>query len=257
VPSLSARSVVASTLLGTLPPRLPGRSLVAFAEEFGISAGTTRVALSRMVGQGELRRDDAGAYELSGPLLDRQSRQEAGLVPRTRSWSGEWEIHVVRSGSRGPIERAALRRAARHLGLRERRDGAWLRPDNLDPGRLPGERAVLASQADRFVGYPDEGVMPARLAGELFDLESWARDAQRLRADMNKMLDAAETASLSTGFELAAEVLRHLVADPLLPVELCPAGWPAKSLRAGYDEYDAAYRGRLSAFFRTRSRLTR
>ena len=30
-----------------------------------------------------------------------------------------------------------------HLGLGERRDGVWLRPDNLDPSRLPTARAVL------------------------------------------------------------------------------------------------------------------
>ena len=30
---LSARSVIASTLLGTVPPRLPARLLVAFARE--------------------------------------------------------------------------------------------------------------------------------------------------------------------------------------------------------------------------------
>ena len=66
---LSARSVIASTLLGTVPPRLPGRLLVAFAGEFGIQAGTTRTALSRMVDKGELRHLDGGQYELDGDLL--------------------------------------------------------------------------------------------------------------------------------------------------------------------------------------------
>jgi len=256
VPSLSARSVVASTLLGTLPPRLPGRLLVALAEEFGISAGTTRVALSRMVDRGELRRDGEGVYELRGPLLERQGRQEAGLAPTTRPWSGEWEIHVVRTGSRESTERAALRRAAHHLGLRERRDGVWLRPDNLDPDRLPDDRSILTGQADRFVGRPVEGAGASRLAGELFDLESWATRARHLRDEMSEMLASGRPASLSAGFELAAMVLRHLVADPLLPVELCPPGWPAVTLRADYDEYDVAYRSQLSAFFRTRPRLT-
>ena len=59
---LSARSVIASTLLGTVPPRLPGRLLVAFAGEFGIQAGTTRTALSRMVDRGELRHLEGGRY---------------------------------------------------------------------------------------------------------------------------------------------------------------------------------------------------
>jgi phenylacetic acid degradation operon negative regulatory protein len=255
---LSARSVVASTLLGTVPPRLPGRLLVAFAEEFGINAGTTRVALSRMVDRGELRRDNTGAYELCGSLLERQGRQTAGLTATTRPWTGAWEIHVVRSGGRGSTARTALRRAALHLGLRERREGVWLRPDNLDPDRLLTARATLVSQADRFVGEPTGASDPARLAAELFDLDSWAATAVRLETEMSQMTTAFDGdggPSLARGFELAAVALRHLVADPLLPAELCPDDWPASSLRSVYEHYDDAYRTRLSAFFRLRSRL--
>ncbi|MEZ5165995.1 MAG: hypothetical protein R2695_05705 [Acidimicrobiales bacterium] len=110
---LSARSVVASTLLGTVPPRLPGRLLVAFAEEFDINPGTTRVALSRMVDQGELRRDDEGTYELAGPLLARRHRQDAGLAPRTRRWAGLWDTLIVRRGAgRRPTVRCCGRRPA-------------------------------------------------------------------------------------------------------------------------------------------------
>ena len=53
---LSARSVVASTLLGMRPPRLPTQILVRSGALFGIAEGTTRVALSRMVAAGELER---------------------------------------------------------------------------------------------------------------------------------------------------------------------------------------------------------
>ena len=77
---LTARSLVASTLLGTQPPVLPGRVLVRLAELFGIAEGTTRVALSRMVAAGELEVDD-GRYRLVGPaLLARQATQEHGRV---------------------------------------------------------------------------------------------------------------------------------------------------------------------------------
>ena len=72
--TLTARSVIASTLLGIEPPRLPTLLLVRSGELFGISAGTTRVALSRMVAAGELEPDGNG-YRLAGHLLDRQARQ--------------------------------------------------------------------------------------------------------------------------------------------------------------------------------------
>ena len=42
--ALTARSVVASTLLGMSPPRLSSQLLVRSGELFGITEGTTRVA---------------------------------------------------------------------------------------------------------------------------------------------------------------------------------------------------------------------
>jgi phenylacetic acid degradation operon negative regulatory protein len=41
---------------------------------------------------------------------------------------------------------------------------------------------------------------------------------------------------------VSAAVLRHLLADPLLPEELLPAGWPGAELRALYDDFDTRYR---------------
>jgi phenylacetic acid degradation operon negative regulatory protein len=253
---LSARSIVASTLLGTLPPRLPGRLLVSFAEEFGVNPGTTRVALTRMVERGELGREADGHYVLAGPLLERQRRQEAGLAPIVREWSGEWELHVVRSGARDSAERGAFRAAATHLGLGERREGVWMRPDNLDPDRLPAARLVLESQAECFAATPSGDA--ASIVDELFDLGAWAAVAAELQTRMHDMTDALETGSagaLADGFEVAAHTLRHLVADPLLPPELWPDDWPAFSLRRGYERYNTTYRSHLSAFFRGRSRL--
>lgn len=254
--SLSARSVVASTLLGTLPPQLPSRLLVAFAEEFGIKPGTTRVALSRMLERGELRRVGTSDYALDGGLLDRQVRQEAGLAPVTREWNGDWEIVVVRGGKRSSSERHAMRLAAVHLGLRERRDGTWMRPANLDPERLPSARAVVRSQADGFTGAPSDAD-PQTLAAELFDLAPWSRRAGELIDEMTAMAATLSVGEppLAAGFELAAAALRHQVADPLLPRDLLPAGWPGPALRTAYRSYNEAYRTELSGFFRSRSRV--
>ncbi len=243
--SLSARSIVASTLLGTVPPGLPGRLLVAFAGEFGIQPGTTRVALSRMVDGGELRRVDGGVYELAGELLDRHQRQEAGLHPSTRSWSGDWEMCIVPAGARQSADRAALRRACLHLGLRELREGVWMRPDNLASDRLPAARAIVDAQTQRLLAVPDGDA--SALVLELFETDGWAATANRLC----EALDGADReASLARGFELAAESLRHLVSDPLLPEALWPSDWPAERLRTAYAEYLRGYQTRLTGFFR-------
>jgi phenylacetic acid degradation operon negative regulatory protein len=91
---LTARSVVASTLLGVRPPSLPVRSLVASAELFGVAEGTVRTALSRMVAAGELVMDD-GRYALAGRFLARRERQDESRAGDTLPWAGDWELAVI------------------------------------------------------------------------------------------------------------------------------------------------------------------
>ena len=57
--------------------------------------------------------------------------------------------------------------------------------------------------------------------------------------------------ALAPGFELSAAVLRHLQADPLLPDELLPGGWPGAPLRGAYDLWDARYRSTLREWSRS------
>ena len=71
----TARSVLASALLGEVPPELPVSHLVHLAALFGISANRARVALSRMAAAGEVTTDGSGRYRLAGRLLERQTRQ--------------------------------------------------------------------------------------------------------------------------------------------------------------------------------------
>ena len=128
---LTARSVVASTLLGMRPPELTPQLLVRSGELFGISGGSTRTALSRMVAAGELEAVD-GRYRLAGHLLERQARQDASRHPRLRAaWDRTWRTAVVVAGRRPAAERAALRAAMARARYGELREGVWLRPDNL------------------------------------------------------------------------------------------------------------------------------
>lgn len=239
---LTARSVVASTLLGVDPPRLPARTLVRSGELFGIAEGTTRVALSRMVGAGEVVPDGDG-YRLAGRLLDRQARQTASRLAATELWDGTWELALVRSGrARAPADRAALRQALGDLRLGELREGVWMRPANLAPDRSLEARRVAGAQC-LWAGRA--AVEPPPAPGDLWDLAAWSAGAAALRAELADLLprlDAGDTGALAAGFVTSAAVLRHLQHDPLLPPELLPAGWSGDGLRRDYDRYDGAFR---------------
>src|ERR1700752_1686368 len=84
---LTARSVALSTLLGYHPPALPVSALVKVGELFGIRDRATRVALTRMVRDGDVTVDD-GVYRLSERLLRRQGQQDALPSPPPPRWAG-------------------------------------------------------------------------------------------------------------------------------------------------------------------------
>jgi phenylacetic acid degradation operon negative regulatory protein len=247
--------VIASTLLGMHPPRLPSRILVRSGELFGISEGTTRTAISRMVGAGELEAED-GAYRLAGPLLERQARQDASREARRLRWRGDWELAVVRPDRRTAAARSALRTAAGRLRLAELRDGVWTRPANLDPDRQSDDRAVVDGQSERFTARPSGD--PAALAAALWDLDGWASRSRDLSAAMARAagpLDEGDLSRLGDAFVLAASVLRHLLADPLLPDELLPDDWPGSSFRADEQLFDRTFTAAWRAWFRDQRAL--
>lgn len=248
---LTARSIVASTLLGTDPPRLPVAFLVRTGALFGLAEGTIRTALSRMAGAGEIHADGDGWYSLTGGLIQRQERQRRGRDAVTATWSGRWHMAVVTGGARPAPERAELRRAMGERRMAELRDGVWVRPDNLDRAEPAGGSALVERQCEWFLAEPQLSLDrdDAALAAELWDLAAWADRALRLRREMHALLvriEQGDTAALAPGFVVSAAVLRHFVADPLLPRELVPRGWPGDALRNDYDRYDAAYRGLLA-----------
>ncbi|MFD0313387.1 PaaX family transcriptional regulator C-terminal domain-containing protein [Streptomyces flavalbus] len=253
---LSARSVVLSLLLGAHPPELPVRDLVRVVEPFGVGPSTLRAALSRMVAAGDLRRADA-VYRLSDRLLERQRRQDDAVRPRTRAWGGDWETVVITSTGRGPAERAELRARLAALRLAELREGVWLRPANLDRP-LPRE---LDHVAELCTARPARDAR--ELAARLWPLGEWAATARALLVEVGgaaetdgdagavgprgdaesgcgRAGDGAEGAGArhpAARLTAFAAVVRHLLADPVLPAGLLPADWPGPALRDAYGAY--------------------
>jgi phenylacetic acid degradation operon negative regulatory protein len=252
---LTARSVIASTLLGTAGLALPVPALIRAGELFRIAEGTTRVALSRMVARGELNAE-VGRYRLTGALVERSLAQEAGRHPRPEPWQGAWQLAVVTSERRSAADRAALRQAMARLHLAEWRQGVWIRPHNLgSPDRLAEAARVAGGQCTWLTAaLGDQGPGDAALAARLWDLDRWAADARDLEQEMAATmpsLRAGDAGELRDGFLLAAAVLRLLVADPLLPEPLLPADWPGAALRPQYDDFEGALQDVLRTWFRS------
>ncbi|OBA84065.1 transcriptional regulator [Mycobacterium sp. 1164966.3] len=247
---LSARSVLASALLGSDESRLTAGELINVASLFGISAGATRTCLWRMVSAGELSADD-GNYALAGRLLERRERvDEASRMDDAAEWDGTWELAIVSLERRPAAERLELRKAAIALHLAELREGVWLRPDNLDSQRLPGSRAVLDRQCIHFHGAATD-ISPDQMRS-LFSLDEWAADAEVLIEAMNLRANkrADSTQRLADEFALSIAVVRHLQLDPQLPAELIPARWPGHTLRDTYRRFDEAFKQRMSRAYR-------
>jgi phenylacetic acid degradation operon negative regulatory protein len=231
---MSARSVVASVLLGSHPPELPVAALVHLCSRFGIAEGTTRVAMSRMVAAGELAPVPSG-YRLVGEvLLSRQRAQDEARHPPQEPWDGTWHQGVVVSGSRSAGERAELRRAFGEARFAEWREGVWMRPANLP---VPADARLKAGPVRWLTVRPLDD--SAALAAELWDLAGWAEHGRRLLAVACRRPPEAELSGdeAAAVFTEAAAVLRHLRTDPLLPAELLPPGWPADGLRETYTSH--------------------
>jgi phenylacetic acid degradation operon negative regulatory protein len=222
---LTARSVVLSVLLGAHPAWATASELIRLTADFDIREQTVRVALTRMVGAGDLVRS-ADGYRLSDRLLARQRRQDDAIDPRLRRWDGTWTTLVVTSVGTDARTRAALRNVLQDNRFGELREGVWLRPDNLD-ATLPEDVAdrvrVLRARDDDAAG----------LAARLWDLPGWAAEGRRL-------LDGiAAAGDIPARFVTAAAIVRHLLTDPVLPAELLPETWPGAELRRAYAAFAA------------------
>lgn len=241
---LSARSVMASLLLGRRPAQASGRDLVRWCAVFGIPAGTARVALHRMTVAGELVRDAAGRYELVGSLARRQQEQESSLDARPTRWTGSWRMAVAVGQARPASVRSDVRATLKRARLAEWREGVWIRPANL-PDLVEDPRCAWLDV------QPDDD--PVALAAALFAPRTWSRRADQLLGHLDRATGALRVdpeQAMAGAFLAGAATLRHIRADPLLPDALIPSPWPGVALRAAYRAYQREFNTAARAWFR-------
>lgn len=221
---MTARSVILSLLLGAHPAELGMSDIRYMTGLFGIGDTTARVALTRMVAAGDVARTASG-YRLTERLQLRQRRQDEACDPHRRQWDGQWLQLVVTSVGRDPRDRNDLRTTLQQSRFGELREGVWLRPENIDidlPGEISKHVCVLHARADDAVA----------LVAQLWDLPGWAARAGDL---LRQWSDAKD---VPARFVVAASMVRHLLADPVLPDQLLPRDWPADEIRSCYRQFN-------------------
>lgn len=245
IESLSARSIVLSVLLGTHPPVLSARRLIALAELFGIRAGTVRTALSRMTANGELLADEAD-YRLGPRLLQRQFQQDEGRAVSATRWDGRWYTAIAAADRRSVAERRAFRSVMVGARLAELRPDIWMRPANVAEPDRPEDVILLTGEL-----AADD---PADFAQKLWPLSDIEQRSVQLRTAMERhraSLDAGDASVLPNTFVLSAAVVGFLRTEPQLPIDLQPCEWSPPGLRADYNAFEAAFQLLLRSFLRS------
>ena len=249
---LGARSLIASLLLRSQPPRMRAARLVQWCGLFGVAEGAARVALSRMLDRGELHTVD-GMYELAGRVGARRQTQDWSLAPGVEKWDGRWRMAVVDGGARTAADRSALREVMRRLRYAGVREGVWTRPDNLPRASGPNESWDVADeQCQWWDSEPDRD--SRALAESLFAVSTWVASARRatrtLGASARGLAKGSERA-LADAFIAGASALAVIRLDPLLPAELGESTRVGNELRAAYHEYEAAITPAIRTWFRS------
>ncbi len=237
---LAARSLIASLLLRSQPPRMrgaPARAVVR-AVRRGRGHGAGRAQPDGRAGRAA-RRPTACTSSRAG-CGGRRAR--AGLEPRRRScerWHGAWRMAVVDDATRGAAtDRGALRDAMRRLRY------ARAARRRVDPTRQLAARVgadetrgtVADAQCAWWTGRPDDD--PARSRVALFD-RARLGDARRRGSlrDSTRVDGRARRRRGSrspTAFVAGAAALAHIRADPLLPDRARADADAGDALRAAY-----------------------
>lgn len=223
------RSLILDLLTTLRRGSMPVAALVRAGTLFGIAEGSLRVALSRLLAEGRVERDERGRYRLGAAAEPIRGVVGAWrhLDRRTRPWNGDWiGVHGPERGARrGPGRRPA--QALRLLGFERLAPGLRVRPANRVDG-VDGVRATLVA-----LGLPDDALVfelgaldpdtDARARG-LWDaaaLDRGYRDSrEKLLASAARLPGLSEEEAMVESFREGGRVIQQLVLDPLLPEPL-------------------------------------
>ena len=227
--STSAQRVALALLAASRGRALSAPVLVGAAGILGLSGNAMRIALSRLAAKKDVVVAERGLYALAPSRLAAVAHVRTwrtGFARRVE-WNGRW-LGVLTSdlGRRNAALVARRERALELAGFRTFLHGVWVRPDNLEGGRVTVAPHLARLGLDDDAELVELGLdaAQARRAERAWNVASDAREAHALRLRVEKLLKAADTRPVrwfaAQSFWLGDEVLRFLARDPLLPERL-------------------------------------
>jgi phenylacetic acid degradation operon negative regulatory protein len=225
----TARSLILDLLSTLRRGSMPVAALVQAGALFGLAEGGVRVALTRLLADGRVERDERGSYRLgaaAAPVQDLVSGWRA-LDRRTRTWNARWLGVSVPEGNARRGAGRDVARALRLLGFEPVAPGLQVRPDNLRGGvsdvRDTLHRLGLPAAVPVFELGGLDAPTDAR-ARALWDgahlSRRYAEAHEELAASAARMPGLPAERAMTESFLLGGRVLQQLLLDPQLPAPL-------------------------------------
>jgi phenylacetic acid degradation operon negative regulatory protein len=225
---------------GQLPGgQLAGRALIQLLGDLGLSEAASRSLLLRMRREGWLDSQRTGRearYRLAPAIYSAQARIESQLRGKRPPWEGFFCGVLYEVPEHARAYRDRLRRTAQLLGYATLRPGLlvatsdrWTELAGLVPDEPPPGSQLLRVQIR--LDEADSRLVAARLWG----LDALAERYQEVLAESRALTgQAGQHPAGAAAFRAFADatlpIFDATAADPDLPDELLPAGWPGPEL---------------------------
>lgn len=238
-------TTILSTFFGEIvEPRdvlVPVSSIAAVVADLGISERLVRTSLSRLVAEGLLEARRIGRRSAYGVAPDAREMfrtvRARIFAARTSSWGGWWTLVIVDPAGGDGDRRARLRAELRWQGLTTLSPNVLASPVVDPPAVLStvdrhGDLGVIVMRSQLVEGGP---VSAPALAARALPLDDLAADHHHCIQDLalldRALGDPSPATALALRLLVISEYRRLVLADPGLPDELLPDGWPAARTR--------------------------
>ncbi len=201
----------------------------------GVEEAASRQALARSSSSGLLQPERIGRRtrwsltERARRLLTDGAARIYGFGSGGPSWDGRWLLVLTTVPEHNRHLRSRLRSRMTWIGLGQLGPGTWVSPwaEREDDARAILAELDLLAGALSWVGRPGVlGGVEDRV-GEIWDLATLASEYEQFRSAAGMERPASDKAAFGSLVRLVHDWRHFPGADPGLPGQLLPSGWPA------------------------------